>query len=1087
VVSNGHHQNVTSLDFSADGRYIVSGGYDNLLKIYDLRLQQELNTINAHSGAVLQVKFSSDDKYIVSLAAKEMFIHTHPTGEMVHRIEFEHFMNESEFYLTKDGKILLGNDWDGIQIFDLATGKLEKNLSVKSYEFGVLSDENTLVLQYTNDAGVTGLQFYSISEDSFLSFIERPQSYMDRIEVSPKGDVLAWEYALGTLALIDTRTLKILNEFKIGGIGSVNAMQFTPDGKSLLLTDQNTTMTEWEVATGKKTREIKDLTPSGEPESLSMAMRAIDFSNDGKTVAVGYVDLRDRKTYYTVEWFEAKTMKSIGRHFGDVSITPSIAIDKSGTMLCTGTLGSEIGVKFMDVVGGTQKMYVQGSAYFAGALDKICTATMRGDSVRLEVFESPSMKLVQSIRLEGFAQLVISQDARYVAAIDQKYNPKAKPGEEMVVPYVRVWEIETGKEVVHIRSSIMDGLRQIYFSVDASALYLIYDTKIERASIETGKIAHTASTKISALYKVCLSPDGAKIYYPDVDNVLAVDPTSGEVDTLLHEDMVLCTSVAVSPDKRFIAAGVYAAGQRHPHRVRLFDAQTKKLLCEYMGHTAYVRSVVIDYDSRHIYSADDNGVIAMWDLEDCLLKSSFLAFGAEDYMIINPEGFYKSSKNNIANIGFRLKGQLYTFDQFDLRYNRPDKVLQSIGMASESQVALYEKAYQKRLRRMGFTEADFTANISAPEIQIVGLESLPLQVSDEQIVLSYKATDGNSNLDRLQVLVNDVPVFGKLGIDLKGKESKSLEDKVTIPLAQGLNRIQLTVLNQQGIESARQSYLVDCKKANAQSELYVLAYGVKSFADSSMNLTYSDKDAEDFTKLLQSVAGTGKYAKVHVRLLKNEQVLKESLAESHNFLQQTKIDDQVILFFSGHGLLSEDMDYFLSTYDVDFAQPQVRGMAFNDFQDLLDGIPARNRLLLVDACHSGEVDKDEVAHAPAAEVAEVHEKSFAAKGKKVIGLGSSFELMKDLFVELKKEVGATVIASSSGKEFSLESAEWKNGVFTYALKEALSQKKADFNADGKVQVSELKKFLAVRVKELTNGRQVPTARTENLQIDNVIY
>ena len=95
--------------------------------------------------------------------------------------------------------------------------------------------------------------------------------------------------------------------------------------------------------------------------------------------------------------------------------------------------------------------------------------------------------------------------------------------------------------------------------------------------------------------------------------------------------------------------------------------------------------------------------------------------------------------------------------------------------------------------------------------------------------------------------------------------------------------------------------------------------------------------------------------------------------------------------------------------------------------------------------------------------------------------------MKELFVELRRESGATVIASSAGKEYSLESDEWKNGVFTFALKEGLLRMKADTDGDKKVTVSELKAFLFDRVKELTNGKQTPTVRKENLQHDCVIY
>lgn len=48
-----------------------------------------------------------------------------------------------------------------------------------------------------------------------------------------------------------------------------------------------------------------------------------------------------------------------------------------------------------------------------------------------------------------------------------------------------------------------------------------------------------------------------------------------------------------------------------------------------------------------------------------------------------------------------------------------------------------------------------------------------------------------------------------------------------------------------------------------------------------------------------------------------------------------------------------------------------------------------------------------------------------------IGLKNSFELMQELFADLRRGTGAIVISSASVKEFAFESDAWHNGVFTY--------------------------------------------------------
>jgi uncharacterized caspase-like protein len=67
-------------------------------------------------------------------------------------------------------------------------------------------------------------------------------------------------------------------------------------------------------------------------------------------------------------------------------------------------------------------------------------------------------------------------------------------------------------------------------------------------------------------------------------------------------------------------------------------------------------------------------------------------------------------------------------------------------------------------------------------------------------------------------------------------------------------------------------------------------------------------------------------------------------------------------------------------------------------------------------------------------------------------------------------------------KYALESATWKNGVFTHALLRGLKGE-ADRDKDSRVQVSELRDFVGQEVQRLTSGRQSPTARRENLVVD----
>ena len=241
-----------------------------------------------------------------------------------------------------------------------------------------------------------------------------------------------------------------------------------------------------------------------------------------------------------------------------------------------------------------------------------------------------------------------------------------------------------------------------------------------------------------------------------------------------------------------------------------------------------------------------------------------------------------------------------------------------------------------------------------------------------------------------------------------------------------------------------------------------------------MNLKYSDKDIRDF---IATYKNNNYFNHVYVDTLLNSSATFSNFKKLKDKLNQSSIDDHVIFMYSGHGLLDKELNYYLSSYDVDFLKPELKGIPYTEVDNLLDGIPARQKLVLIDACHSGEVDKEETKIADSTSI-NIVQKTFNHKGSmfSVIGLGNSFELMKELFADIRRGTGAVVISSSSGKYFSFEDDQFQNGVFTYALKEIITE---SIENNTHLTVSDLNNYLVQKVSELTNGEQTPTTRSEN--------
>jgi hypothetical protein len=78
------------------------------------------------------------------------------------------------------------------------------------------------------------------------------------------------------------------------------------------------------------------------------------------------------------------------------------------------------------------------------------------------------------------------------------------------------------------------------------------------------------------------------------------------------------------------------------------------------------------------------------------------------------------------------------------------------------------------------------------------------------------------------------------------------------------------------------------------------------------------------------------------------------------------------------------------------------------------------------------------------------------------------------------ENGAVVFASFTGKGYSFEISNWRNGAFTKAVVEGIAGK-ADYPGKRKITTNMLDLYISERVKELTRGRQIPsTAKPQTI-------
>ena len=117
-IQMGHTEKVNSIDFSPDGRYVVSGSTDTTLKLWDAKKGTLLMTLVGHTMRINKVAFSSDGKYIVSGSDDHTVkVWNSKTGKVLWDInESKSPINDVSF--SSNGKYILVLNEHNIKVWD---------------------------------------------------------------------------------------------------------------------------------------------------------------------------------------------------------------------------------------------------------------------------------------------------------------------------------------------------------------------------------------------------------------------------------------------------------------------------------------------------------------------------------------------------------------------------------------------------------------------------------------------------------------------------------------------------------------------------------------------------------------------------------------------------------------------------------------------------------------------------------------------------------------------------------------------------------------------------------------------------------
>jgi WD40 repeat protein len=1063
----GHTAQITDVDISDDGRYIVSSSVDKTVIVWDYATGREIVKFAGTDYGVVSCVFSKNMDKVYSAGwdgkVREWSLETF--DQTACWDGFSNGINELAVYPDVKKVAILGNA--GIlKIINTKDGSVDKEIKVSKVAcYGLAISSKGKILATGDFEG--NLKIFNAKDLSLLNEIKANEFQIKAICISPDETMLATSSYDYKIKIFDIKTGKLLMEYT-DEYQMWSSSDFSPDSKKLASVTLNGLLYEWDVETGTQNFKVQSKSPMA---------TAVKYKNDGKEIVVCGAS-NEISVFRSIEGTHVKTFMG--------STSPIESLDAYGEkfMLASAHWDSRVRIFNMfkcklQSVAFPDNSFLSGVHLSKNSKEAVISSMRPGIHI-FNYLKSELNILINST--SGINSMAFSLNEDYYATA----------GNDSVVTIFSSADNTVYASYKH-KGDVMD----VCFSADGKYVFSVgRDSQLYIYSVGTKAVLRIIKDLGSKAESVAVSADGIHVAAGLwTGEIVIVNITNGEIVKKLKPHNWIVSDLEFSPISDYLCSVSW------DKKVCITDWQNSEPIAEYKGHTGSVISCAYSDDGRYISTGGWDNQIKILDSRNLEEICTVIPVGKEDYLITTPEMYYMGTPDAARKVSFAVGMFTYSFDQFDLQYNRPDKVIEMLPFADQSMVPIYRKAYEKRLEKTGFNIDFFDNKINAPQIFIKNMDNIKLFTDSEFAELEIAAFDTIYFIDRYNVYVNGVAVFGSNGKNVRKSDQKTISIKEKVGLSQGLNKIEVSCINSAGVESLRNSVEIFYNPSEGiKPNVYVISMAVAEYENPQYNLNYTINDGREIISVFSELEPE---YNIIVDSLFGANCTRENFLALQEKLKNTKVDDIVIVHFSGHGLLDSNGDFYFATYGIDFNNPAAKGLEYNLIEGIIDGIPARNKLVLLDACHSGELDyMPEVDNGNTnektedAKISGQAQSALAARGVVMYSvpgsessddLENSYDVMTEYFADVRKGTGSVVISAATGTGFALEIGDLEHGIFTYCLLKGLREGEADFSGDGKITVSELREYIFTNVEKLSEGYQKPTARKDNLVNDFVIY
>ncbi|MEM7801157.1 MAG: NB-ARC domain-containing protein, partial [Chloroflexota bacterium] len=452
---------------------------------------------------------------------------------------------------------------------------------------------------------------------------------------------------------VDFSYVKLKNAVFNDTFGLIFSMAYRPDGKVLAIGTKEGDIYFWKLRQNSPTSLIKRFVQHpNDPDNTSLpaqVVRTVTFSPDGSLVAAG--------TYnYSVRIWDYQQGIILHTLHTECQEVGFIAFSADGRLLATGY--DEFGVAIWDVATGgllhvfyDHKERVRGLAFHPQQL--ILATASNDSSVRLWDIEAGKL-IAQLNGHENFVgSLAWSPDGKWIAS---------GSGDKTI----RLWDVSriNFQNPDRVPSKILTGhtgyVTSVSFHPNSNQLVSSsIDHTVRIWDIPSGKLRHILQQHSNAVYVVASNPNGLTFASGGVDLSLIIwDQQSGQPIYRRQGAGRLSRSIAFDPSSKKLLSGsidkiariwhldsldlkkpnriphqsfsghteeIYSVAYSHKGHIfatagldktiRIWRADTGKLVRVLEGLTDTIWSIHFSADDRFLASTDSGHVVSLWDVE----------------------------------------------------------------------------------------------------------------------------------------------------------------------------------------------------------------------------------------------------------------------------------------------------------------------------------------------------------------------------------------------------------------------------------------------------------------------------------------